>query len=158
MKFSRLLALIGLLIILSGCLSDSRENSVVGFEVPLSGINIIDIDENARKIFLVDNQFLYEKLVSQYSIGPAEQIDFSTHRVLLLAMGQKPSGGYGIVVDKITENDGGLVIYAREQIPSKDDCFVAGVITFPHIFVKIPSLARIEQILIKEDIYSCSPS
>ncbi|MEJ2395379.1 MAG: protease complex subunit PrcB family protein [Candidatus Thiodiazotropha sp.] len=65
-------------------------------------------------------------------------IDFSTHAIMLLAMGQKPSSGYRIEIDRsrIKENHGVLWLPAQFKSPKNDD-MAATMITSPCVIFSL---------------------
>ena len=83
---------------------------------------------------------------------PAPAVDFSREGVLLIAMGQRPSAGYGLSLEgETTVRDGVLAVRVdwREPQPGYRQ---AQVVTSPCLLVKVPAAAftRI-QVLDRED-------
>jgi 6-phosphogluconolactonase (cycloisomerase 2 family) len=156
MRLVNLFALIGLVILLSGCLSDSRADASVGFEIAVVG----DSPDNGvlgnRKIEFINNQISYDEAVSRYSSEPTELIDFTQNQVVLLDMGQT-GGGHTIRVDSISEMDGKLSIYATETSPG-EGCYVSLTFTSPYVFVRVSSTARVESIVVNEEVTNCNAS
>jgi len=50
---------------------------------------------------------------------PLPEIDFSREMVVVAALGGRPTGGYGIIVDRAYERDNRLEIIVRSQTPGK---------------------------------------
>jgi hypothetical protein len=65
------------------------------------------------------------------------QIDFAQHMVIVAAMGERPTGGYLIDVESVTEGDGGLTVLVAETSPAQD-CAVTQVLTAPITAVVVP--------------------
>lgn len=72
---------------------------------------------------------------------PASAVDFSREGVLLIAMGQRPTAGYGLSLsDTVTFEDGVLTVWVdwREPPPGARQ---AQVVTNPCLLVQLPSVA-----------------
>jgi PrcB C-terminal len=72
-------------------------------------------------------------------LPPLPAVDFSTEMVIVLAMGSKPSSGYGIAITAVARDQtGALFVAATETSPAAKDCGLLTVITSPVDFVIIP--------------------
>ncbi len=85
-------------------------------------------EEQELKILLNDDAL-------KNKIKPA---DIKTSNFLILNMGEKPTGGYGITVDRAEERMDSIVIYVKKTVPKAED-MVTQVITYPYCVVKINS-------------------
>jgi len=61
---------------------------------------------------------------------PLPAIDFRTERVLLAALGARPTGGYDIHIDSIVRFESGSVAYVRSTVPGQA-CFTTQAFTSP---------------------------
>jgi hypothetical protein len=61
---------------------------------------------------------------------------FGGHRLVLIAMGEKPTAGYGVVVEGAAASGDGWMVDVRFIEPGPDD-IVAQVITYPYEVVRI---------------------
>ena len=92
---------------------------------------VIRSDEEWRK-FLVE--------ILGYS-GSPPRIDFTRNTVVAIFAGEKPTGGYSVRVDRITddtrpgESAGGTVHYSVTAPPQ--DAFVTQAFTYPYAVVRI---------------------
>lgn len=71
---------------------------------------------------------------------PLPDVDFSTGAILVVDMGQKPTGGYGIVPGdrEATIERGTLIVHVRLQTPDPG-AFQTQVLTHPCLALGIPS-------------------
>lgn len=75
------------------------------------------------------------------SVPPAA-VDFTRYTALVIALGTRPTGGYGILVTRIW--DDGAVIHAPvlEVQPTGPDCLAATVLTSPMVVELIPKTLK----------------
>jgi PrcB C-terminal len=57
---------------------------------------------------------------------------------MVLALGVRPSGGYRVHVERVTEQDGALTVYAREIRPATTELFTCAL-TQPFIAIATPA-------------------
>jgi hypothetical protein len=155
MKPVNLISLTILIFCLNGCVSNSQAGVSVGFEIILSGVTPETGVSGNRKVELLNNQRSYAEAVSSYSKVPAKPVDFSANQVVLLAAGEKPTGGYAIRVDSVEATQDGLKLNATETRPGKD-CMVTQALTAPYLFVKVLSVKRIETVVISSEVVDCT--
>lgn len=79
-------------------------------------------------------------------------IDFSTQMVLALFQGQKPSGGYSIAVDRVTDSGGAVTVSILESEPGSG-CRVTEALTTPYYLLKLkrfdgPIVSTLERIVV----------
>jgi len=72
---------------------------------------------------------------------PIPEIDFSKETIVAVFMGEKNTGGYGVVVEDVKEEKDKLVVSIKETKPSTG-AMVITVITQPFCIVKINSLKK----------------
>lgn len=66
------------------------------------------------------------------------QKTFGDYRVYMVAMGQKPTGGFAVEVDKVEKTSDGWLVDVRYVVPGPGD-LVTEAITFPYEIVAIPN-------------------
>ncbi len=81
----------------------------------------------------------------------AELVPEGDSTTLLIFLGQRPTGGYGVDVEKVEIKGGKLVVVARERCP-KPGSMVIQVITSPFVAVKVDVPERLPVAL---DIKRC---
>jgi hypothetical protein len=155
MKHINPISLIIFIVTLNGCASISRADTSVGIKTVLSGAAPENDVLGNRKIEFINTQDSFEKTVANYSTVPQEKIDFSANQVILLAMGEKPTGGYAIRVDGVEEINGALKLIATEAQPGSN-CMVTQVLTAPYLFVKVSSVKRVETVVFKSEVVDCT--
>lgn len=78
-----------------------------------------------------------EKLKGKISATDVQKSNF-----VILNMGQKPTGGYGITVDSVEETDKEIIVKIKELNP-EPGAMLMQVITYPYTVVKINSKKQI---------------
>lgn len=71
------------------------------------------------------------------SIFPGE-IDFDAHDLVIVALGEQPTGGYAINIESIQLQGGELAVTGKATAPGPDDV-TSQVLTYPYCAVLIPS-------------------
>ncbi len=89
-----------------------------------------------------------------WPLPPLPEIDFSREMVVVVALGARPTGGYGIIVDGAYERNDRLEIIIRKQTPGKT-CFNTQSVTQPVDIVRLPKMERL--VVFKEDevVHEC---
>lgn len=93
-------------------------------------INFYEILTEPREIKMLLND---EKLKGKISADDVQQSNF-----IILNMGQKPTGGYFITVDSVTETDENILIKVKEHNPDPG-AMLTQSISYPYTIVKINS-------------------
>lgn len=93
-------------------------------------INFYEILTEPREIKMLLND---EKLKGKISADDVQQSNF-----IILNMGQKPTGGYFITVDSVTEMDENILIKVKEHNPDPG-AMLTQSISYPYTIVKINS-------------------
>lgn len=86
--------------------------------------------------------------------GPAPDVDFGEHMVILAASGTRPSGGHGIAVDSVYRHDGSLFATVREISPG-ESCVVLTVVTNPATAVRVPRVEGGVEFVEEESVAEC---
>lgn len=89
------------------------------------------------------------------SAEPAPDIDFSAGQVLLVAMGERPSGGYGIDVTSVAEESGTLYAVVDEVSPGAD-CLTTAALTQPVLVLRVPATEGDVSFVEQESVLDCS--
>jgi hypothetical protein len=63
--------------------------------------------------------------------------DFNTEMAVVAAMGEKPTGGFDIVIDSVTRHERGVVVYVTERSPGPG-CMTTQALTQPVHAVRAP--------------------
>jgi hypothetical protein len=77
---------------------------------------------------------------SELGLGDRPTVDFSRDVVVAVAAGQRPTGGYEIAVDRVTNNNGELTAEVVETIPGPN-CMTTASLTQPVDVVVVPGVA-----------------
>jgi hypothetical protein len=78
---------------------------------------------------------------TQSPTPPLPEIDFSREMLIVAALGGRPTGGYGIVVDRAYERGDRLEVIVRKQTPGKT-CLNTQAVTHPVDIVRLPKTER----------------
>jgi hypothetical protein len=93
----------------------------------------------ARRLVIRDVN-AWAEFWSELGVGERPDVDFSKVVVLAVAAGQRPSGGYGISVDRVSQRDGDLTAEVVETTPGPN-CMTTGSLTQPVDVVVVPAVA-----------------
>ena len=88
------------------------------------------------------------------TLPPLPEIDFSREMLIVVTLGARPTGGYGIIVDAVYEQHDQLEVVVRSISPGKS-CFVTQSTTQP---VDIVRLAKTERSVVfreTDDVHKC---
>lgn len=99
-----------------------------------ANINFYEILSEPNEIKMLLND---EKLKGKISTNDVQQSNF-----IVLNMGEKPTGGYGITVDSVIETEKNIVIKVKEITPEAG-AMLTQSITYPYSVVKINSKKEI---------------
>jgi hypothetical protein len=98
---------------------------------------------------------IWERIHSPFSpTPPLPEIDFSLQLVLVVALGERPTGGYGIIVDRAYQRDDRVEVIVRKQTPGKA-CGTTQAITQPVDIVRIPRTKRVLVFRETEVVHQC---
>jgi hypothetical protein len=83
----------------------------------------------------------WQQLQAGAVVGPAPAVDFAREMVVVVAAGQKSSGGHAIRVDGTSTGPGGaLMLHVTETAPG-EGCMSTMAITSPLDVVRVPRAA-----------------
>ena len=92
---------------------------------------------------------------SEVGTGDRPAVDFTRDLVIAVAAGQQSSGGHEIAVEKVTRNNGELVIEVVETAPSPN-CMTTSALTQPVDVVVVPAVdARGWSFVERRDVRGC---
>jgi hypothetical protein len=93
---------------------------------------------------------------SELGAGDRPEVDFTQNVVVVAAAGQRRGGGYEIVVDRVSQNDGQLTIEVVETSPSPN-CLTTEALTQPVDVVVVPMAApRGWSFMERKEIRACN--
>lgn len=81
-------------------------------------------------------------------------LDFSKNQVILIALGAKNNGGYGLEIEKLTETKNELVVNYFETKPG-ENCMTTQAIVFPLEIIEIEKNAKKIVFNSSEKIVNC---
>lgn len=84
-----------------------------------------------------DLQKVYDNIPTKQA---TPQLDWNKQQVVLLAMGQKNTGGYSIDIDKVEKTNAEITVYYKTNGPKKGD-MVTQALTAPYVLYTIDNIA-----------------
>lgn len=85
---------------------------------------------------------------------PLPAVDFARETVLVAALGERSSGGFGIVVDSVYDTGAELHAVVRRTSPGAD-CMVTGALSQPVDAVRIPATTKPVKFVDRDEVLSC---
>lgn len=92
----------------------------------------------------------YQNELPVYSGDNPQTIDFEENRVILLDMGQRNTGGYGIGIESVSDAEDHVLVTVTLSVPGRD-CIVTQALTNPYQLVKINTD---KEVLIQEKLHT----
>ena len=137
-----------------GCGVDPPASDSTGGETPASQIasvqfEVVDelgtgmlsgIRERRRSVIRAQDEWeaLWDELTGAVMPRPdPPTIDFSERMVVVAAMGEQPTGGYGVVIDSVMEEATQLTVHVAEESPGSS-CTLIQIITAPAVAISLP--------------------
>ena len=96
-----------------------------------------------------------EDLVESCKVRALPRVDFSKYTLLVLALGQRPTGGYSAVFQYAYENSSRIDVAALEVRPNGKECTTTQAVTYPVTFALIPRTKKPVQIQVKYADLQC---
>jgi hypothetical protein len=92
---------------------------------------------------------------SELGVGDRPEVDFTQNVVVAVAAGQRPTGGYEIAIDRVSQTNGELTVEVVEVVPGPN-CRTAGTLTQPVDIVVVPALtARNWSFVERKEVRGC---
>ncbi|MFL5472857.1 MAG: protease complex subunit PrcB family protein [Gemmatimonadales bacterium] len=94
---------------------------------------------------------------SELGVGDRPAVDFTRDIVIAVAAGERPSGGYEIAVNRVTQTNGELRVEVRETSPGPN-CLSTSTLTQPVDVVVVQGVKPKSWSFVKQkDVRGCSP-
>lgn len=131
---------------LTGC--DSSQSVVI--ENPAEPIEIVDSGYGSDPSLLFADAFLLKnerqvKATGSESLA-AMDVDYKANALVVVALGQKPTGGYGAAIDSVQLEGGTLVVNVDIDTPG-EDAAASEALTFPYAYAVIPDVTAFEVVV-----------
>jgi PrcB C-terminal len=108
----------------------------------------------ARRLVIRDAN-AWAELWSELGVGERPEVDFTRDMVIVVAAGQRPTGGHEITVDQVTQSDGNLTISVLETSPGPN-CMTTASLTQPVDVVIVPAVkTKSWSFLEQKDVRGC---
>lgn len=97
----------------------------------------------------------WDQFWSELGVGERPSVDFNHDVVVAVAAGQRPTGGYEIAVDRVTQSDGQLTVEVVERTPGPN-CMTSASLTQPVDVVVVPAAdAKSLSFMERKEIRGC---
>jgi hypothetical protein len=94
---------------------------------------------------------------SELGVGERPAVDFTRDIVIAVAAGERPSGGYEIAVNQVTQTNGELRVEVRETTPGPN-CLTTSSLTQPVDVVVVQGVKpRSWSFVEQKDVRACKP-
>ena len=93
--------------------------------------------------------------LSQPSATPRPAVDFTRERVVVVALGERPTAAYGVVMDSAVAAPGRLTVWSHVVL-SPAGCFGVDVVTQPVNLVRLPRVDGAIEFRDGPDVARCS--
>jgi len=156
-----IIIIVVILVVLIGIIIFSKkEAKVIEKELPFSVIELGNITIKDPGYYVINNKEELNELLSKSSDSSGSisklnsnlkftassetvipEIDFDKYTLIAVFMGESPTSGYSITVDKIIEETKVVKIHLTEITPGKN-CIVNQVFTYPYQVVEVPKISK----------------
>lgn len=85
---------------------------------------------------------------------PLPEVDFSQDILVVVALGQRSSGGFGIIADSAFTTNGELMIRVRTIAPGPR-CYTTGAFTQPVDVARVPRMALAVRFREQPEVHDC---
>ena len=85
---------------------------------------------------------------------PAPRIDFTREMILLAAMGQRPTGGYSVRIERVLPRSEEYQVFVRETSPGRR-CGTTQASTSPVDIVVVPATPKPVRWVVEQDVHDC---
>ena len=108
----------------------------------------------ARRLVIRDAN-AWDQFWSELGVGERPEVDFTRDVVIAVAAGQRPTGGYEIAIDRVTQANRELTVEVVERTPGPN-CMTTASLTQPVDVVTVPaSEARSWSFVERKEIRGC---
>jgi hypothetical protein len=108
----------------------------------------------ARRLVIRDAN-AWAELWSELGVGERPEVDFTRDLVIVVAAGQRPTGGHEIAVDQVTQSGPALTVSVLETKPGPN-CMTTAALTQPVDIVVVPAVnAKSWSFVEQKDVRGC---
>ncbi len=130
-------------VLLFGCVATDQEaENRLSHTTLHQGLQTIGSGSEIKTIRILNNADDYRELLADYSAESSKDVDFNQYQIVLIDLGIRPNGGYGIRIDDVLEQANHVVVEFTQLTPGKG-CNYDAAQTNPYRFEAIKSLKEI---------------
>jgi hypothetical protein len=85
---------------------------------------------------------------------PAPAVDWVAETALVVALGMRPTGGYGVRIEEVRGGPEGIEVHACESRPGRS-CFVTQALTYPVHAVAVPVHTAAVRLVMRVETVEC---
>jgi len=131
---------------LTGC--DSSQSVVI--ENPAEPVEIVDRGYGDDSALIFADAFLLKNERQVKATGAeslaAINVDYKANALVVVALGQKPTGGFGAEIDSVQVEGGTLVVNVYTSTPPEGSV-VTQALTYPYVYAVIPDVTAFEVVV-----------
>lgn len=169
-----LIILIVLILIVLFFYFSKKEPKVIEKELPFSVIELGNITIKDPGYYVINSKEELDQLLnkSMFSFrGTIEsnnnlklaassetvipEVDFEKYTLIAVFMGELPTSGYKINIDKIIEEKKDVKVFLTETSPGKD-CQVNQVFTYPYKAIEVPKISKSVNFISNKTVEDCN--
>jgi hypothetical protein len=87
---------------------------------------------------------------------PLPVVDFSKDMIIVVAMGGRGTGGYGVTIDRVVDTDGGGRVVEATMSYAGRSCIVTQALTAPFAGVLVPATSKAVHFDLRSVVNNCS--
>jgi hypothetical protein len=119
-----------LISVLVGCGQSSQLDTKLG-----------NLDYESVDVNTITDNYLISWYQENYKEEGVYSFDTDEYKYILLAAGEKPTGGYSIEITSIEGTEESIVVNGKVNVPEKDEMVITAI-TYPNVLVRIESDSR----------------
>ncbi len=123
-------------VIVEGITEDPLPSSGVAFTEITSGSLATQV--SAAKNYVISSADDFAPLWKQITSTHIPTVDFKQYSVIAVFAGERPTSGYGIAIDKITDTPDKRIVHIVLTVPGKN-CVTNQTATSPYAVVQVPA-------------------
>lgn len=166
--------LIALILIVLFFYFSKNKLKVIEKEIPFSVIELGNITIKDPGYYVINSKQEFDQLLnkSMYSfrgsiesndnlklIASSEtvipEVDFEKYTLIAVFMGELPTSGYSINIDKVIEEKNDVKVFLTETSPGKD-CQVNQVFTYPSKAIEVPKISKSVNFISNKVVEDCN--
>jgi hypothetical protein len=115
------------------------ESAALSYELPGRIARAISTVAEWKTLWAdIESHSSAEDPASSSGVNALPKIDFNRYTLIVVALGQRPTGGYSVAFHSVRESESQIDVVAHELRPHGKSCIVTTAVTYPVAFALIP--------------------